>query len=163
MEGWHERGTLAAERHVSTPEITHDGEACVYRDQSGIAELDGGTGRRIWRVEHRLAMAPNSANGLAVVPDTGQEFARQGREFLGNAHVKGREFRECRPGRVARDAAEQFPKFGRVVSAPVGVNDAALIRESGENGVDAIHAGPGHETDVEVLVRQRSGLVGSGL
>jgi hypothetical protein len=41
----------------------------------------------------------------------------------------------------------------------VSMNDTALAGESGEDGIDAVHAGPGHETDVEGRVRQRMGLM----
>lgn len=104
VEGWHERRALAAQCHISAPEITYNGEPGARGNQCGIAKLDGCACRSVGGMEHGLSVAPDGPDGLPVNRDVRQYVARRCREFLRNADVESGGFGKRSPAgsRVTR-------------------------------------------------------------
>ncbi len=152
VKGGDQWRTLAADGHVGATEIGDHIDARVLGQPGGIADLQG---------EGRIATGAMT-NGLAVTADgayigglhvrLGQKLFDPGGVEFGQQQVGATEAFDFAIPRCTQLGQFQCQGSGHV-QAQAGKGDRlGWIAEIGEDGIETVQAGAGHEADVEFLL-----------
>ncbi len=147
VKGGHQWGTLAPGGDVAAAEIGDNGDARPLRKQCRVVELQRVAG--FGGMAHRLPMTADGA------------YRGRGQAGLGEQCVYGLRIRfgeavgqQGRPMQFVMSDVLQRQRLGahcRVKGSIVGgpAFDLVIV-EAGENGIDAVQAGAGHQPDIQL-------------
>ena len=155
MEGGHQRRALAAGGQVAAAEVADGKNAAQFGQQRQIGELDAVAVLR--GVAHGLAVAADGGDVLRFEPLRGEQLG----DGLG---VQAAEFLRQQAAAVDFVVAAVL-QFEQALLERVGIIDGAVRQRAlpaaavhaHQHGIDAVHAGAGHQSDIELAVLHGKG------
>ena len=145
VKGWHQRGALPAQCHVLVAEITDHGNLTLHRQGVRAAQLNA----KAWclrAVANGLAVAANGAN----LGRCQAGLCQQG--LTGNGVLNGQLLADT-SGQVdfitagLAQGQNIIAKRGRDRLAQGAEQGEMVVTNAGEDGINAVHAGAGHQAD----------------
>jgi hypothetical protein len=150
MERGNQRRALAAERDVCATEVGDGRDARRRGDERWIAELDRRS-RAIGIVEHGLPMRAGGVNLDGGHTRAPQQAGSRAREGLRHRVIEPSQAVEGQCGARALQTEERVAQSRRI---PRGMRrddtPESVVVEFAQRGVDAVHAGSGHQAEVQL-------------
>ena len=147
MEGGDQRCPLTAQRHIFGAKITDHVDAGFHRQAGAVADLQGEA--ELGSVTDGLAVRADGADLIRMMAGLGQQGAHRASKMDGDQLIHLAHAINF----IGAWIAQGMQAIGHLDGPGLGVAGqqlGALAMKTNQYGINSIHAGAGHQADVEI-------------